>query len=120
MELTRLDKYKLQFKNLTGKIDSLISFLTELKKAGKEASIITPYVISKKLQIDETDAFFLLSIAEKESILHKKYQVWTNDQSFLGDYENTQNIPETITDLETGKEVDRDHFYVDIVFELEK
>jgi len=120
MELTRLEKYKVQFKNFTKTIESLQSYLNGLDSEGKDAPIITPYVVSKKLHIPETDAFFILSLAEKESILHKKYQVWTNEQSFLGNYDNTQSIPPEITDNETGRMVDRDHYYVDIVFELEK
>jgi len=120
MELRKLEKYKIQFKNFTGTIDSLQSYLNNLDQDGKEVPIITPYIISKKLKIPETDAFFILSLAEKEHILHKKYQVWTNDQNFLGDFEDTQSIPSVITDNETGRQVDRDHYYVDIVFQLEK
>ncbi|MEB0301562.1 hypothetical protein [Mucilaginibacter sp. 5C4] len=120
MELVRLEKYKVQFKNFTKTIESLQSYLSSLNTGSIDAPIITPYVVSKKLNIPETDAFFILSLAEKESILHKKFQVWTENESFLGDYENTQSIPNEIFNQATGKKVDRDHFFVDVVFELEK
>jgi len=119
MELTRLEKYKNQFKDLSEKISSLQSFLGTLG-VGRSNAILTPYVVSVKLHIPETDAFFLLSLAAREDIVHKKFQVWTEDHNLLGDFESTNSIPETLTDMQSGKEVDRDHFFVDVVFELEK
>lgn len=119
MELTRLEKYKAQFKDLKEPINSLQSFLNSFS-GSKGVTILTPYVVSAKLRIPETDAFFLLSLAEREDIVRKKYQVWTEDHNLLGDFDDTGSIPETLIDLESGKPVDRDHFYVDLVFELEK
>jgi len=120
MELAKLEKYKTRFKDFKYSIDSLQSYLGNLNKDAKDAHIITPYVLSQNLRIPETDAFFLLSLAEKESLLNKKYQVFTvNNKDFLGDFDDTQSIPTEITDSE-GKTIDRDHYYVDVVFQVEK
>jgi len=119
MEWIKLEKYKKKFKSLRSEIDSLQSYLSEVDRSRKGVSIISPYVISKQLAIPELDAFFLLSLAENENLLHKVYKVWTNDDEYLlGEYEIKELIPETITNDATGKEVDKDHFYIDIVFEL--
>lgn len=96
------------------------SYLQKVNKETVAPAIITPYVLSVVLKVPETDAYFLLSLAEKENIVHKKYKVFaTSGNDFLGDYDDTQSIPEEITDPE-GNSFDRDHYYVDITFELEK
>ena len=121
MELERLEKYKGQFKNFSKVIDSFQSYLSGLNMSGNTMPIIEPYIVSKKLSIPESDAYFILSLAEKEHILHKKFKVWTNDNpTLLGDFDNSQSIPYEIINKDTGKKVARDDYYVDIVFELGK
>ncbi|WP_214070731.1 hypothetical protein [Mucilaginibacter sp. dw_454] len=120
MELARLEKYKTQFRLFKSAIDSMQSYLQKVNRQAKDAVIITPHNLSAVLNIPETDAFFLLSLAEKENILHKKYKVFaTAGNDFLGDFDDTHSIPEEITDPE-GNSFDRDHYYVDITYELEK
>lgn len=119
MELARLEKYKKQFKELKNEINSLQTYLSDISKS-HAISILTPYVISKKLDIPEMDAFFLLSLAEQEHILHKKFKVWSEDHYLLGDFDSNISIPDRITNSATGMEVDRSQFHVDIVFEIDR
>ncbi|QHS60846.1 hypothetical protein [Chitinophaga agri] len=119
MDLGRLEKYKSQFKDFTPKIASLQTYFNDLSKSENDLPSTSADKVARKLRIPEFDALFLLSLAEREHIVQKRYKVWTNDNVFLGDYDNPSNIPDKIINDETGRLVDRDHFYVDIVFELE-
>ena len=119
MEWIKLEKYKKKFKALRSEIDSLQSYLSKIDEMRTGVSIISPYAISKVLSIPEIDAYFLLSLAEDEKLVHKVYKVWTNDDEYLlGEYDVKEQIPQKITNNATGKEVDKDHFYIDVVFEV--
>lgn len=120
MESSRLEKYKREYKNLAPKITSLQSYLEKTNKASKGISLVTPYQISQLIGVDEMAAFFILSLAEKEHLVSKKYAVFSNDNTLIGEFESETNIPEKIVDPETGQEVDRSHYYVQISFEIEK
>lgn len=119
MELQKLDQYKARFKEFNDKITSLQAYLVELQRVSKDAAIITPYALSKKLGVAEVDALFLLSLAAKESILHRKYIVFSDENNPLGEYPNAESIPNIITSND-GENYDRDHYYVDLGFELDK
>lgn len=119
MELQRLDKYKAKYKDFTKSIESFESYLSRLIQGTFGLnSIIAPYEVSTNLHIPELDAFFLLSLAEKEHIVKKSYKVFTNDNTFLEEYDNPKAIPDKIENPETGNMVDRDNFYVDLVYEF--
>ena len=121
MELNRLEKYKAEYEHLAPKISSLQSFLRKSKETSKGISLVTPYQLSKTIGVDEMAAFFILSLAEKENLVTKKYSVFADDNNvLLGEFDSETNIPEKIVNDETGKEVDRNHYYVEISFELEK
>jgi hypothetical protein len=119
MELQRLDQYKARFKEFTDKIGSLQNYLLELNKQSKDPPIITPYVLSQQLHVPEGDALFLLSLAAKENILQRKFYVFSNEDNQLGEYPDAESIPDVITDY-SGDNFDRDHYYVDLGFELDK
>jgi hypothetical protein len=122
MQLDKLDKYKTKFKPFEGKIASLQKFLGQIPSPVKgEISIISPYYVSTKLSIPEIDVFFLLSLAEKEQLVHKKYKAFTIDgDTLLDDYENKNLIPNEIYNNATGDTVNKENFYIDIVYEIEK
>jgi hypothetical protein len=121
MELGKLEKYKSVYKDFKAGIESLQSFLkTTIQAPGGNAAIITPFAVSQKLDIPELDAVFLLSLAEKEHILNRVYKVFSDDNTFLGEFGDNKKIPSRITNEETGKPVYKDNFYVDLVFEFEK
>jgi len=78
-----------------------------------------PALISDKLKVSELDAIFLLSLAENENLLHKKYFVFTkNENNPLGEFDSSSSIPQCIVDQTTGREVYEDNYYVDIAFEV--
>ncbi len=120
MELEKLEKYKTKYKDLTERIGSLQSYLSKVARERHDVAVITPYAISSQLHIPEADAIFLLSLAAHENLLHKKFQVWADEDNLLGDYEDPSQIPAIIRNNASGKDIDRDHYYVDIVFELDK
>lgn len=120
MELEKLKKYKQVYKDFSSKIDSLVAFFAK-SFADQRKYLITPHEVSDVVGINEMEALFLLSLAEKEHIVSRKFFVFTDeDNTPLGEYDSTQSIPESITNPGTGKEVDRDHYYVELSFELEK
>ena len=119
MELTKLEKYKKEYSDLASKIDSLQSYLKNQDVSG--TSMVTLSQVAATTGMDEYVALFILSLAEKEHLLRKKYIAWTNEgDTSLGDYETQADIPDVILDDSTGKEIDRDHFYVEISFALDK
>jgi hypothetical protein len=119
MELQRLDKYKTEYKDFRSSIDSFEAYLSRAI-AGTFGTnfVIVPFDVSTNLHIPELDAIFLLSLAEKEHIVKRSYKVFTDDNTFLDEYDNPKSIPEKIENPETGKMVDRKHFYVDLVFDF--
>ena len=119
MELQRLDKYKVKFKDFKQSISSFEAYLSQLYQGvfGKD-SIIVPIDVSTILHVTEMDAVFLLSLAEKEHILKKIYKVFTDDNTFLEEFEDPKTIPKTIPNPETGRMVDRSNYYVDLVYEF--
>jgi hypothetical protein len=123
MELRKLEKYKKLYKTFGSAITSLQDFLNaaagQIYPKGNEP-IITPYVVSQKIHVPETDAIFLLSLAEQEHIVRRIYQVFSDDDTFLDDFFNDKDIPDTIHNPNTGQDVTKDHFYVDLVFEFTK
>jgi hypothetical protein len=123
MELRKLEKYKKLYKTFGSAITSLQDFLnvaaSQMYPKGGEPRI-TPYVVSQKIHIPETDAIFLLSLAEQEHIVRRIYQVFSDDNTFLDDFSNDNDIPDTIHNPNTGEDVNKEHFYVDLVFEFAK
>lgn len=119
MELQKLDKYKATYKDFTKSIDSFETYLSQLIQGTfGYNSVIVPYDVSTTLHIPELDAIFLLSLAEKEHLVKRSYKVFTNDNTFLEEYDNPKAIPENIENPETGRMIDRDNFYIDLVFEF--
>lgn len=121
MELSRLDKYKKKFREFSGSINSLQQYLSRhsVHRAGTTTAI-SAHDVSSVLNIRELDALFLLSLAEKEQLVHRVYKVFTEDDTFLGEFRNNLAIPQKLHNDSTGQMVDRDHVIVDLVFELEK
>lgn len=121
MELARLEKYKNQYKYFDKQIDSLQRYLSNIDRTNSGQSTVTiiqPHSVSKALNVSEFDAIFLLSLAENENLVHRKFFVFTkNGNNPLGEYDNSNAIPAYIRDDETGREVYKDNYYVDIVFE---
>ena len=120
MELNRLEKYKKEYKDLAPKIDSLQKFLKSAAESKQGVSLVTPFQVSTQIGIDELAAFFILSLAEREHLVTKKYSVFSEDNTLIGEYKNKNSIPDSIINPETGSKVDRDKFYVEISFELGK
>lgn len=122
MQLGKLEKYKTKFKPFKEKITSLQEYLRKIPTPAKgEISIISPYDLSSRLSIPEIDIFFLLSLAEREQLVHKKYKAFTIDgDTLLDDYDNKNLIPNEIYNQATGDTVDKENFYIDIVYEIEK
>lgn len=119
MELQRLDKYKAEYKDFTKSIDSFESYLSQLYQGVfGHNTIIAPYDVSTTLHINELDAVFLLSLAEKEHIVKKIYKVFTNENTFLDEFGDPKEIPKSIPNPETGRLVDRSNYYVDLVYEF--
>lgn len=123
MELKKLEKYKKLYKTFGSAISSLQDFLnaagSQIYPRG-DGPKLTPYVVSQKIHVPETDAIFLLSLAERENILRRSYQVFSDDNTFLEDFSDDNDIPDSIHNPETGEDVNKDHFYVDLVFEFAK
>jgi hypothetical protein len=117
MELNKLEKYKKEFKQLSQNIESLQSYLKNQAVAGIE--MFTAYQLSIQTGINETAAMFILSLAEKEHLITKKYSVFSDDDTLIAEFDTSEEIPQKIINSGTGKEVNRDHFYVQISYELE-
>lgn len=119
MELQRLDKYKTEYKDFGSSIDSFETYLSNaISGTFGINSIIAPYDVSSTLHIPETDAIFLLILAEREHIVKRSYKVFSNDNTFLEEFDSPKAIPEKIENPETGEMIDRKNFYVDLVFEF--
>lgn len=119
MDLGKLEKYKRQFKVFTDKIGGLQSYLERISQS--RIPQISPYQVSQVLAVPETDAIFLLSLAEQENLVQKRFLVFDeNENSLLGEYKDNSEIPEKIRSDETGKYVDADHYHIDIVFRVAK
>lgn len=117
MDLSKLEKYKQKFRFFREPIGSLQAYLDKVSQSAIQ--IISPYQVSRVLAIPELDAVFLLALAEKEHLVQKKFLVFTKDEhSLLGEFDDKQEIPTEIENNETGKPVDQDHYYIDIVFEV--
>ena len=117
MELAKLEKYKKEFKSFSNKIESLQTYLKRV--AERRLHLIRPDVVSQALHISEFDAIFLLSLAEQENLLHRKFLVYTKTEHVqLGEFDDSAAIPSNIYDDYSGKEIYKDNFYVDIVFEV--
>lgn len=115
MELQRLEKYKKQFKYFDNQIESLQNYLLRLTPGEK---ILEPNIVSRDLHISSIDMLFLFSLAEKENLIRKKFLVYTKNHSFLGEYNDTNSIPKEMVELDTGKNIEEDDFYIDIAFEV--
>ena len=121
MDWKKLEKYKLKFQLFKNKIENLESFLSQIDTDESPIYIISPYLISQQLHINELEAIFLLSLAEKEHLLHKVYKVWTLDNDcLLGEYEKQELIPDRIYNPNIGKDVVKSDFYVDLVYEIDR
>lgn len=121
MELSRLDKYKKKFREFSDSINSLQQYLSgQTLSSAATSHAISAHDVSEMLHIDELDALFLLSLAEKEHLVNRVYKVFTEDDTFLGDFPNNSAIPKKLHNDSTGETVDRDHVIVDLVFELGK
>lgn len=118
MALTNLEKYKEKYKDFSSKINSLENFLASYSgKSNPIAFSIDQF--SQVLHTPPTETIFLLSLAEKENLVQKKYEVWADDESnTLGEFESKNDIPDLIYDPYTSKEIKRDNFYIVIVFEI--
>lgn len=117
MDLSKLEKYKQKFKIFHDPIGSLQAYLYRVSHSA--IHIISPYQVSKVLSIPEIDAVFLLTLAEQEHLVQKKFLVFSKDEhSLLGEFEDNREIPAEIENNETGKPVDQDHYYIDVVFEV--
>ena len=121
MELNRLDKYKKKFKEFSDSINSLQQYLSgQTVNPGGSFHAISAHDVSEVLRIREMDALFLLSLAEKENLVNRVYKVFTEDDTFLGEFPNNSAIPQKLHNDSTGEIVDRDNVIVDLVFELGK
>lgn len=121
MELARLDKYKTKYKEFGESINSLQTYLNGVVQASSDQyPVVTPDNVSRVLHVPELVAIFLLSLAEREHLVIKIYKVWTEDDTLLGEYPDDASIPEELTDDNTGKQVDKSHAIIDLVFQLEK
>jgi len=121
MELNRLDKYKRKFKEFSDSINSLQQYLSrQTIIPGRTFHAISVHDVSEVLHIRELDALFLLSLAEKENLVNRVYKVFTEDDTFLGEFSNNLEIPQKIHNDSTGETIDRDKVIVDLVFELKK
>ncbi len=118
MELGRLEKYKHKYKSFDRQITSLQGYLNN-QTAYSNKVLIIPEKVAKALELPELDVIFILSLAEKENILKKKFLVFTKDHQFLlGEFYNSNIIPNEIYNKDTGKEVDEDNYYIDLVYEV--
>jgi hypothetical protein len=118
MELSRLDKYKIKYKDFKTKINSLENFLSQYQ-GKKGLSVFSLDLVSQKLDIPATEAYFLLNLAEQEDLLNKKYRIKTIDDEFdLGQFDDKNEIPLKIYSDALGKYVNHDKYYIDIVFEV--
>lgn len=114
MESARLEKYKDRYKFFDKAIEHLQSYLANVH----DREFVLENV-SQALSVSDIDAMFLLSLAENEKLLHKKYYVYSKgENNLLGEYENTGSIPQSIYDQNTGRQVYKDNYYVDIAFEV--
>jgi len=121
MELSRLEKYKNQFKELEPKISYLQSYLENASREVHGIALITPYEVSSQSGMDEMSALFVLSLAAKEHLVSKRYAVFAeDDNTLIGEFPNKSEIPERINNPETGKDIDSEHYYVEISFEVAK
>ena len=115
MELQRLEKYKTQFKYFDNTIQSLQTYLQKISPSNH---IINPEKVSLDLSIPQLDVMFLLSLAEDEHLMKRKFFVYTKSHDFLDEFDNISSIPNQIIDKDTGKTVNEDNFYVNVVFEV--
>lgn len=121
MDLMKLNQFKEHYKDLSSEIESLNKLLVSLDSRSTEKLLtVTPFVVADKLRISEMDAMLLLTLAANEKILQTKFKVWSNENTLLGDYNSSAEIPEQIEDPNTGEMIDRDHFYIEIAFEADK
>jgi hypothetical protein len=118
MDLTKLEKYKRQYKQFESKIDSLEKLLAKYTEGGMVHTFSLDQA-TQQLNVPATVAIFLLSLAEKENFLDKKFHVKSTDSDFdLGSFKAAEDIPKKIFSEAEGKLLSRDDYYVEIVFEL--
>src|SRR5262245_15089284 len=120
MLLEKLKKLKQGFERFnTLSVDAFISYLSEVEHS--RTRTVVPEILAKRLNVSQADALFLLGVAEQRHVLKRGYQVFTvDDVSPLGEFPSKSQIPDKIYKPGTNEIVDRDHYFVDLVFHLPK
>jgi hypothetical protein len=116
MELQKLKKYSKEYNFFKKEINSLQQYLDSRLKRFSGVELF-PEKISLALSIDESDLLFIFSLAEQEHLMKRKFLVYSKNQDFLGSFDSDTRIPDELTNLNTGETIDRDNFYIDLVFE---
>ncbi len=119
MELNKLEKYKRIYKSLAPKIDLLEEYLAQMRRSSKGVYALLLINCRNQLTSTRWQHYLCCLLLKKEHLLAKKYSVFSeSNDSLLDEYNSEAEIPEKIVNKETGQEVDRDQFYVEISFEL--
>jgi|688.fasta_scaffold480969_2 hypothetical protein len=117
MQLEKLEILKKDYKEYSRSFDSLKAYLNELE--AKNVNVIAPNIISKRLQVPFSVAIHILGLAERINLLKKSYQVFSiGDNYSLGEYDDANNIPDSIYNPATGNKVGKSEFFVDLVYHL--
>lgn len=119
MQLQKLEKLKREYQEYRKSIDSLETYLRDLEK--KKIYTIEPTILSKQLRIPYSVAIYLLGLAEKTSLLKRTYQVFTISDNFpLGEFNKTEDIPDSIYNPATDEIVDKDGFFIDLIYHIKE
>lgn len=115
MQLKKLET--LSRKYSTSPFPAFIHYLQELSE--KKQNVMTPEIVSKRLKIPFGDAVFLLGILERNKLVTRGYQVFASDTiSALGEFDSEKKIPEKVYDRDRGIYLDREHFFVDLIYRV--
>ena len=113
--MKKLELLRKKYRDLNGEIDSILGLLKEFET--KHVKTIAPSIVSKRLDKSYIETIFLLGLAEKVDILKKSYQVYTVDSNFfLGEFNDSNEIPRILHNPATGSDVTRDDYVVDLVY----
>lgn len=96
----------------------LEEYVSMLRKHSPD-SALDPDAVSSFLRLNKADVLSLLFVGVARNLLYPTYKAYTyNGHHHLKDFRSLELVPDVIEDPASGNEIDRDEFYVNLVFEI--
>ncbi len=113
MQLERFDQLKKKFREYHKEISELKEYASSLDSN----DVLEVNLVAKRLKIPYPMAFLILDNAESHNLFKKAYQVFTLESHYpLGEFKNTDDIPEKLYNRHIDEDVDKDETYIDLVY----